>query len=81
MNKILGITLASLLLCNGAIAEESEPLLFKSVEKDVNVFERYGLSPEIPKIAMNSMIQGENLVEHAIRVTEYDGEIKYLKYF
>ncbi|MCT7941429.1 porin family protein [Shewanella holmiensis] len=81
MNKILGITLASLLLCNGAIAEESEPLLFKSVEKDVNVFERYGLSPEIPKIAMNSMIQGENLVEHAIRVTEYDGEIKSSEIF
>ncbi|QIR14854.1 hypothetical protein [Shewanella aestuarii] len=81
MIKTLGVTLASLLVCNVAMAEQNEELVFKSVAKDVKVFEQYGLNDDIPKLGMSSMSQGENLVEHAFRSTEYEGEVKTSEIF
>lgn len=77
--KVSSLVVSSLLLSNVAFSEEiaSEDinnLEFISVPKGVSVFEKYGLSDDLPKFGMSSLSQGENLVEHASRVTEYEGK-------
>lgn len=41
-----------------------------------NVFEKYGLEKDLPKLAMNSLIQGDHLVEHAYRKITLGDEVQ-----
>ncbi|WP_217697814.1 hypothetical protein [Shewanella sp. UCD-KL21] len=72
--KVSSLLVASLFLSNVAIAAEAEDVEFVSVAAGENVFVKYGLSEDLPKWGMSSLSQGENLVEHASRVTEFEGK-------
>ncbi|WP_448211764.1 hypothetical protein [Colwellia sp. MEBiC06753] len=38
-----------------------------------SIFEKYGISPDLPKLGITSLSQGDNIVEHVNRVITIDG--------
>ncbi|WP_299688203.1 hypothetical protein [uncultured Vibrio sp.] len=59
-----------------ASAEEETATYTKAMAHGRAVFEQYGISRDLPKLAMSSLVQGEHLVEHTHRTLQVGDEIR-----
>ena len=69
--------LVALLILVSAMAHAQDEEQSKRSNEDggkEGIFEKYGISEEIPKLGLSSLAQGENLLEHVERTLTYDGE-------
>lgn len=46
-----------------------------------NIFQKHGISEEIPKLGISNLSQGNNLLEHVARTYSYDGETRTSEVF
>ena len=49
--------------------------------RNQNVFQKHGISEEIPKLGISNLSQGNNLLEHVERTYSYDGETRTSEVF
>ncbi|MFC1765336.1 hypothetical protein ACFL6U_25105 [Planctomycetota bacterium] len=74
--KYLLIVLTVILMSMPSFAENKEsPAPANVIGPDENVFVKYGLSEDIPKLGMSSLSQGENILEHAKRIFTFKGDV------
>ncbi|MFS1428017.1 hypothetical protein LMH73_012885, partial [Vibrio splendidus] len=59
-----------------ASAAEETKTYSEAMEKGRALFDKYGISHDLPKLAISSLVQGEHLVEHARRTLQVGDEIR-----
>ncbi|MCL1143385.1 porin family protein [Shewanella gaetbuli] len=67
--------IALLLSFSAASSDIDAPNELQLRDQVENIFEKYGISEDIPKLGISSLTQGENLVEHMVRTVVEDGEV------
>ncbi|MFM2607652.1 hypothetical protein AAFX30_08505 [Vibrio chagasii] len=59
-----------------ASATEEATTYSQSMEQGRALFDKYGISRDLPKLAISSLVQGEHLVEHAHRTIQIGDEVR-----
>ncbi|MEZ9267592.1 hypothetical protein AB9R79_13755 [Vibrio splendidus] len=74
----LSVLASALLLTTPSLASAAEETKTHSeaMEKGRALFDKYGISHDLPKLAISSLVQGEHLVEHARRTLQVGDEIR-----
>ncbi|MFA0612880.1 hypothetical protein AB4582_01465 [Vibrio splendidus] len=74
----LSVLASALLLTTPSLASAAEETKTYSgaMEKGRALFDKYGISHDLPKLAISSLVQGEHLVEHARRTLQVGDEIR-----
>ncbi|ARP40408.1 hypothetical protein [Vibrio syngnathi] len=77
-NHTLSVLASALLLTtpNFVHAAEETKTYTNVMEQGRAIFEKYGISYDLPKLAISSLVQGEHLVEHARRTLQVGDEIR-----
>ncbi|MEZ8884323.1 hypothetical protein AB4511_18800 [Vibrio sp. 10N.222.54.F6] len=73
----LSVLASALLLTTPNFASAAETNTYSEVmEKGRALFDKYGISHDLPKLAISSLVQGEHLVEHAHRTIQIGDEVR-----
>ncbi|MEZ8602088.1 hypothetical protein [Vibrio splendidus] len=74
----LSVLASALLLTTPSLASAAEETktYSEAMEKGRALFDKYGISHDLPKLAISSLVQGEHLVEHARRTLQVGDEIR-----
>ncbi|NVN80905.1 MULTISPECIES: hypothetical protein [unclassified Vibrio] len=73
----LSVLASALLLTTPTFASAAETKTYNEVmEKGRALFDKYGISHDLPKLAISSLVQGEHLVEHAHRTLQIGDEVR-----
>ncbi|UPR58600.1 hypothetical protein ITG10_22710 [Vibrio sp. ED004] len=73
----LSVLASALLLTTPTFASAAETNTYSEVmEKGRALFDKYGISHDLPKLAISSLVQGEHLVEHAHRTLQIGDEVR-----
>jgi len=73
----LSVLASALLLTTPTFASAAETKTYSEVmEKGRALFDKYGISHDLPKLAISSLVQGEHLVEHAHRTLQIGDEVR-----
>jgi len=74
----LSLLASALLLTTPSLASAAEETktYSEAMEKGRALFDKYGISHDLPKLAISSLVQGEHLVEHARRTLQVGDEIR-----
>ncbi|MFI3275285.1 hypothetical protein [Vibrio sp.] len=73
----LSVLASALLLTTPNFASAAETTTYSEVmEKGRALFDKYGISHDLPKLAISSLVQGEHLVEHAHRTLQIGDEVR-----
>ncbi|MEZ9446464.1 hypothetical protein AB4184_03195 [Vibrio splendidus] len=74
----LFVLASALLLTTPSLASAAEETktYSEAMEKGRALFDKYGISHDLPKLAISSLVQGEHLVEHARRTLQVSDEIR-----
>ena len=73
----LSVLASALLLTTPNFASAAETKTYSEVmEKGRALFDKYGISHDLPKLAISSLVQGEHLVEHAHRTLEIGDDVR-----
>ncbi|MFA0424219.1 hypothetical protein AB4562_19705, partial [Vibrio sp. 10N.222.54.A1] len=73
----LSVLASALLLTTPNFASAAETKTYSEVmEKGRALFDKYGISHDLPKLAISSLVQGEHLVEHAHRTIQIGDEVR-----
>ncbi|MEZ9907586.1 hypothetical protein AB4371_03710 [Vibrio sp. 10N.261.51.A3] len=73
----LSVLACALLLTTPNFASATETNTYSEVmEKGRALFDKYGISHDLPKLAISSLVQGEHLVEHAHRTIQIGDEVR-----
>ncbi|MEZ9004670.1 hypothetical protein AB6E26_18470 [Vibrio splendidus] len=74
----LSVLASALLLTTPSLASAAEETKTynEAMEKGRALFDKYGISHDLPKLAISSLVQGEHLVEHARRTLQVGDEIR-----
>ncbi|WP_017092838.1 hypothetical protein [Vibrio splendidus] len=74
----LSVLASALLLTTPSLASATEETktYSEAMEKGRALFDKYGISHDLPKLAISSLVQGEHLVEHARRTLQVGDEIR-----
>ncbi|MEZ8504004.1 hypothetical protein AB6D08_22140 [Vibrio splendidus] len=74
----LSVLASALLLTTPSLASAAEETktYSEAMEKGRALFDKYGISNDLPKLAISSLVQGEHLVEHARRTLQVGDEIR-----
>ena len=74
----LSVLASALLLTtpNFVSAAEETNTYSEVMEKGRALFDKYGISHDLPKLAISSLVQGEHLVEHAHRTLQIGEEVR-----
>ncbi|MEZ9461507.1 hypothetical protein [Vibrio splendidus] len=74
----LSVLASALLLTTPSLASTAEETktYSEAMEKGRALFDKYGISHDLPKLAISSLVQGEHLVEHARRTLQVGDEIR-----
>ena len=73
----LSVLASALLLTTPTfVSAEATQTYSEVVEKGRAVFDKYGISHDLPKLAISSLVQGEHLVEHAHRTYQVGDEVR-----
>ncbi|MCF7502700.1 hypothetical protein [Vibrio sp. L3-7] len=74
----LSVLASALLLTTPSLASAAEETktYSEAMEKGRALFDKYGISYDLPKLAISSLVQGEHLVEHARRTLQVGDEIR-----
>lgn len=73
----LSVLASALLLTTPTFASAAETKTYSEVmEQGRALFDKYGISHDLPKLAISSLVQGEHLVEHAHRTLEIGDEVR-----
>ncbi|MGI9876779.1 hypothetical protein ACKVMW_14395 [Vibrio chagasii] len=73
----LSVLASALLLTTPTFASAAETKTYSGVmEKGRALFDKYGISHDLPKLAISSLVQGEHLVEHAHRTLQIGDEVR-----
>ncbi|WP_210450016.1 hypothetical protein [Vibrio crassostreae] len=77
-NHTLSVLASALLLTtpNFVHAAEETKTYTNVMEQGRAIFDKYGISHDLPKLAISSLVQGEHLVEHAHRTIEIGEEVR-----
>ncbi|MCG9640185.1 hypothetical protein L1D22_09765 [Vibrio sp. Isolate34] len=77
-NHTLSVLASALLLTtpNFVSAAEETNTYSEVMEKGRALFDKYGISHDLPKLAISSLVQGEHLVEHAHRTLQIGEEVR-----
>ncbi|MDA0151298.1 hypothetical protein OH460_03150 [Vibrio sp. Makdt] len=59
-----------------ASATDEATTYSESMEQGRALFDKYGISHDLPKLAISSLVQGEHLVEHAHRTIQIGDEVR-----
>ncbi|WP_228768313.1 hypothetical protein [Shewanella sp. TC10] len=80
----LGIGLLALNYPMHAFAEDAQIEVVEQQEQILTgraIFAKYGINDDLPKLGLNSLMQGEHLVEHVARTIKLDGEVRNSEVF
>ncbi|MEZ8821545.1 MULTISPECIES: hypothetical protein [Vibrio] len=73
----LSVLASALLLTTPIFASAEETKTYSEVMKQGRVvFDKYGISRDLPKLAISSLVQGEHLVEHAHRTLQVGDQVR-----
>ncbi|MEZ9701605.1 hypothetical protein AB4455_03275 [Vibrio sp. 10N.261.46.E12] len=73
----LSVLASALLLTTPTFASAAETKTYTEVMEQGRVlFDKYGISHDLPKLAISSLVQGEHLVEHAHRTLKVGDEVR-----
>ncbi|PTP63866.1 hypothetical protein CWO01_06475 [Vibrio splendidus] len=74
----LSVLASALLLTTPSLASAAEETktYSEAMEKGRALFDKYGISHDLPKLAISSLVQGEHLVEHTRRTLQVGDEIR-----
>ncbi|MEZ8351163.1 hypothetical protein AB6C45_07895 [Vibrio splendidus] len=74
----LSVLASALLLTTPSLASAAEETktYSEAMEKGRALFDKYGISHDLPKLAISSLVQGEHMVEHARRTLQVGDEIR-----
>lgn len=74
----LSVLANALLLTTPSLASAAEETktYSEAMEKGRALFDKYGISHDLPKLAISSLVQGEHMVEHARRTLQVGDEIR-----
>ncbi|KPZ70319.1 hypothetical protein AN944_02391 [Shewanella sp. P1-14-1] len=73
----IGISVMALNFPVNALAEEFQPVEESEKQQILTgkaIFKKYGIADDLPKLGLNSLVQGEHLVEHVKRSTKVGDE-------
>ncbi|MDW2072447.1 hypothetical protein R8O04_18530 [Vibrio sp. 2094] len=73
----LTVLASALMLTTPTFSFAAEETTYNEVvEQGRQLFDKYGISHELPKLAISSLVQGEHLVEHAHRTVQIGNEVR-----
>ncbi|MGR5130889.1 hypothetical protein [Vibrio alfacsensis] len=73
----LTVLASALMLTTPTFSFAAEETTYNEVmEKGRKIFDKYGISRDLPKLAISSLVQGEHLVEHAHRTVQFGNEVR-----
>ncbi|UPR37100.1 hypothetical protein ISX50_17680 [Vibrio cyclitrophicus] len=73
----LSVLASALLLTTPTFASATETKTYTEVKEQGRVlFDKYGISHDLPKLAISSLVQGEHLVEHAHRTLQVGDDVR-----
>ncbi|ROR23776.1 hypothetical protein FB440_10248 [Vibrio crassostreae] len=77
-NHTLSVLASALLLSTSLFASAADDTNTYSevMAQGREIFDKYGISHDLPKLAISSLVQGEHLVEHAHRTIEIGEEVR-----
>lgn len=83
INRAASSAFASLLMviAGQAFAEAGKVEKGSNLIEAKSIFAKYGISDELPKLGMNSLLQGEHLVEHVDRKVQIGEEVRHSDVF
>ncbi len=73
----LTVLASALMLTTPTFSFAAEETTYNEVmEQGRQLFDKYGISHDLPKLAISSLVQGEHLVEHAHRTVQIGNEVR-----
>lgn len=73
----LTVLASALMLTTPTFSFAAEETTYNEVmEQGRALFDKYGISRDLPKLAISSLVQGEHLVEHAHRTVQIGNEVR-----
>ncbi|ELA6661946.1 hypothetical protein RC859_003317 [Vibrio alginolyticus] len=73
----LTVLASALMLTTPTFSFAAEETTYDEVmEQGRQLFDKYGISHDLPKLAISSLVQGEHLVEHAHRTVQIGNEVR-----
>ncbi|EOE4686802.1 hypothetical protein ACKB4K_001906 [Vibrio vulnificus] len=73
----LTVLASALMLTTPTFSFAAEETTYREVmEQGRELFDKYGISRDLPKLAISSLVQGEHLVEHVHRTVQISNEVR-----
>ncbi|MGD8115547.1 hypothetical protein [Vibrio sp. TRT 29B02] len=73
----LTVLASALMLTTPTFSFAAEETTYREVmEQGREIFDKYGISRDLPKLAISSLVQGEHLVEHVHRTVQISNEVR-----